>query len=88
MGRRADSRHSFEVDSINFIMKYLVELPDGNFVRKEKSELLPTDLICFDGPDADADIHRANAWLQTQIEKAGGLQAWRKASAGRQPMTA
>lgn len=69
-------------------MKYLVELPNGDFVRKEKSELLPTDLICFDGPDADADIHRANAWLQVKIDEAGGLEAWRKAGAGRQRMAA
>ena len=54
-------------------MKYLVELPNGDFVSKEKSELVPTDLICFDGPDADAEIRRANAWLQTQIDEAGGL---------------
>lgn len=65
-------------------MKYLVELPNGELVRKEKSELLPTDLICFDGPDADADIRRANAWLQAQIDAAGGLEAWRKAAAGKQ----
>lgn len=69
-------------------MKYLVELPNGDFVRKEKSELLPTDLICFDGPDADADIHRANVWLQTQIDEAGGLEAWREAGAGKQRMAA
>ena len=69
-------------------MKYLVELPNGDFVSKEKSELVPTDLICFDGPDADAEIRRANAWLQTKIDEAGGLEAWRKAGAGKQRMAA
>lgn len=69
-------------------MKYLVELPNGDFVRKEKAELLPTDLICFDGPDAFADIHRANAWLQAEIDAAGGLEAWRKAASGKQRLAA
>ena len=69
-------------------MKYLVELPNGDFVRKEKSDLVPTDLICFDGPDADADIHNANAWLKTQIDEAGGLEVWRKAGAGKQRLAA
>ena len=69
-------------------MKYLVELPNGDLVRKEKSELQPTDLICFDGPDAFADIHCANAWLQAEIDAAGGLEAWRKAGAGKQRLAA
>ena len=69
-------------------MKYLVELPNGDFVRKEKSDLVPTDLICFDGLDADADIRNANVWLKTQIDEAGGVEAWRKVGAGKQRMAA
>jgi hypothetical protein len=69
-------------------MKYLVELPNGDFVRKEKAELLPTDLICFDGPDAFADTERLQTDLDAEIHAAGGLEAWRKAASGKQRMAA
>jgi hypothetical protein len=69
-------------------MKYLVEMPDGDFVRKEKAELLPKDLIRFDDPDAFANTERLQAKLDREIEAPGGLEAWRKAGAGKQRMVA
>lgn len=66
----------------------LVELPTGEFVRKQRRDLLPTDLVCFDGPDAFADIDRLQAKLNAEIEAAGGLEAWHQAGPSKQRMAA
>lgn len=66
----------------------LVELPTGDFVRKQRRDLLPTDLVCFDGPDAFADIDRLQGKLNAEIEAAGGLEAWRNACPGGQQLAA
>ena len=66
----------------------LVELPTGDFVRKQRRDLLPTDLVCFDGPDAFADVDRLQGKLNAEIEAAGGLEAWRHAGVGKQQLAA
>lgn len=66
----------------------LVELPTGEFFRKQRRDVLPTDLVCFDGPDAFVDIDRLQATLNDEIEAAGGFEAWRQVGAGQQRQAA
>ena len=66
----------------------LVELPGGQFVRKPRQDLHPTDRVVFDGPGAFAATERLQARLNAEIEAAGGLEAWRKAGTGKQRLAA
>ncbi len=56
---------------------FLVALPDRAYTRKERSEMLPTDAIVFDGPGAFASTERLQRELEAEIAAAGGLDAWR-----------
>jgi hypothetical protein len=56
---------------------FLVEAPDGTLIRKAAEDLLPDDMLVFDGPDATAAIDAAKARLDADIKAAGGLEAWR-----------
>ncbi|HUG26412.1 hypothetical protein [Piscinibacter sp.] len=56
---------------------FLVEGPNGSFVRKTRAELLPEDHIVFDGPDAFRSVQDAEARLDAEITAAGGIDAWR-----------
>lgn len=66
----------------------LVELPTGEFVRKQRRDLLPTDLVCFDSSDAFADLDSLQAKLSAEIEAAGGLEAWPQTGTSKQQMAA
>lgn len=66
----------------------LVELPDGSFVRKHRRDLLPTDLVCFDGPEAFVKSDCLQAALELEIEAGGGLEAWCQPGAGKHRLAA
>lgn len=57
--------------------RVLVETERGELVRKLPGDLLPDDKVIFDGPEAFASIAAAQSALESEIEAAGGLEAWR-----------
>lgn len=55
---------------------FLVQQPDGQFVRKTREQVSAEDQFVFDGPDAFADLDEAQRKLDAAIADAGGLEAW------------
>lgn len=57
---------------------FLVELPDGSFVKKAADDLRPDDMLVFDSPEEFDHLAAVQAKLNAEIEAAGGLEAWRE----------
>jgi hypothetical protein len=68
--------------------KTFVQLPDGTEAYKLPQDIGQDDMVFFDGPGAFAATERLQAQLDAEIETAGGLEAWRKAGAGKQRLAA
>ena len=68
--------------------KTFVQLPDGTEAYKLPQDIGQDDMVFFDGPGAFAATERLQARLDAEIEAAGGLEAWRKAGAGKQHQAA
>jgi hypothetical protein len=62
----------------------LVENKDGTFVYKFLKDLLPNDMVVFDGPGAFSNLDAAQHALLDEIRAAGGLAAWRKLGSPRE----
>ena len=58
--------------------KFLIELPDGTFIRKNREEIQPDDLVVFDWPDSFTSTDALRKQLDDEIEAAGGIDEWRK----------
>jgi hypothetical protein len=56
---------------------FLVEQANGTLVRKAAEDVLPEEMIVFDGPEAFSSLETAQAKLEAEIAAAGGLDAWR-----------
>lgn len=59
---------------------FLVRLEDGTYKKKAAEDLLPEDLLIFDGPEATASLDAAVAKMDAEIESVGGLEAWKAVS--------
>jgi len=56
---------------------FLIQTASGQLARKTRAEMGPEDEFVFDGPDAFASADAFQAWVEAQIESAGGLDQWR-----------
>jgi hypothetical protein len=55
----------------------LVKAPDGSLAYKQRGQLLPTDVVIVDGPDAFAGVDAIVADFEAEVAAAGGLDAWK-----------
>lgn len=56
---------------------FLVQAADGHLERKPRDDMEASDQFVFDGPDAFESAKAFRAWIEAQIEAAGGIERWR-----------